>query len=260
MESAKGLIVPILNDYVLSPEVYYGDELTGMYFRTNDDQHGRITFHNLDSLKVSRGEQIPFDDDWEEGKEVSWVFKIPNSKWLHGRYKYEKEVYGSSYEFGGNVDEMLTDFNHFVFQFHDEFVEVLAKGFWWEKDEESLFKKPLQHGHPFLPLEEEEVKTLELYGIKCKVIFNELNVDTLVSNAEFCQQKLMEFQLELDGKYSITQTLSIFYREGKIFSSLKGFLGKPEFEKEGVATYDDVLSSFVKYVSEVSTRRKKMNK
>ncbi|MFT4802411.1 MAG: hypothetical protein ACI93N_002189, partial [Flavobacteriaceae bacterium] len=33
MESAKGLIVPILNDYVLSPEVYYGDELTGMYFR-----------------------------------------------------------------------------------------------------------------------------------------------------------------------------------------------------------------------------------
>jgi hypothetical protein len=60
MELAKGIIAPVITDFVLSPDVFYGDELTGIYFQTQDEQFGRITFENLDALKICRGENLPF--------------------------------------------------------------------------------------------------------------------------------------------------------------------------------------------------------
>lgn len=75
MELAKGIIIPVIADFVLSPDVFYGDELTGIYFRTEDEQFGRITFENLDALKVCRGENLPFLSDWKEGQEFPWVYK-----------------------------------------------------------------------------------------------------------------------------------------------------------------------------------------
>jgi hypothetical protein len=143
MEITQGLLVPTQADSVLSPQVNYGDPLTGIYFTTQDDQFGRITFENLDSIKVSRGELIPYEVDQEEGQIYCWVLKVKNSNWLTERFQYEKRIYGKSYEFGGNVDEMLTDFSHFVFRFHDEFVEAIARGFWVEKSNENLFGKEL---------------------------------------------------------------------------------------------------------------------
>jgi hypothetical protein len=38
MELAKGLIIPVIADSVLSPDVYYGSELTGIHFQTEDEQ------------------------------------------------------------------------------------------------------------------------------------------------------------------------------------------------------------------------------
>ena len=139
METAQGIIIPIDADSVLSPQVYYADQLTGIYFTTEDDQFGRITFENLDSIKVSRGELIPYEDDCKEGQSYCWVLKVKDSNWLSERHQYEKRTYGSTYELGGYVDEMLTDFNHFVFRFHDQFVEAISRGFWFEKNSESLF-------------------------------------------------------------------------------------------------------------------------
>ncbi len=65
--------------------------------------------------------------------------KIENSAWLKERHKYESVNDGSSYEFGGNVDEMLSDFNHDIFSFPDQFIEVITRGIWFEKDPENLF-------------------------------------------------------------------------------------------------------------------------
>ena len=63
MELAKGIIIPVVADFVLSPDVLYSDELTGIYFQTEDEQYGRITFENLDALKICRGEILPFPDN-----------------------------------------------------------------------------------------------------------------------------------------------------------------------------------------------------
>jgi len=261
MELAKGIIIPVLADDVFSPDVYYGEKLTGIYFQTQDDEWGRITFYNLDAIKICRGENLPYEDDWKAGQEITWVYKVENSKWIKERFKYENENYGSSYEFGGNVNEMLTDFSHYVFKFHDQFVEVIANGFWFEKDSSSLFKKELKDGHPFLPLPEINIKTFESYCIKYKAVFNPLGIDILIRDTKYCPQKLIEFAVEFEGKYSVSQTLIIMQRQGKLISILRQFIGRSLFEKEGVATFDEIKPVVDKYIGEVAERRKrKQNK
>ncbi len=253
---AIGLILPVNNDFVQSPEVCYVNNSTEICFKTDDKQFGRISFHNLDSIKVSRGEQLPFKDDWTEDKEVPWVYVVENSQWLINRHSYEKDVYGGSYEFGGNVDEMLTDFRHFIFQFHDEFIEVIARGFWLEKDSEKLNGKPLKEQHPLLPLNTNNIELLELNTIKCRLLYSEYDLNTLIANSEFCEQKRIEFQTEYNGRYSQSYTLVIFRRNGKIFSGLRGFFGNFEFEKEGIATLEEVYPIFEKHTLEISERQK----
>ncbi len=260
MEIAQGIIVPISPDSVLSPQVYYADRLTGIYFTTEDDRFGRITFENLDSLKVSRGELIPYHDDWKEGQSYCWVLKVKNSSWLSERHQYEKRTYGSSYEFGGNVDEMLTDFGHFVFRFHDQFVEAIARGFWFESNSESLFGKDLIAGHPFLPLPEINATKIEAYNLICQVRTNPNPIDELKTSTKFCSQNLIEFALEFEGKASVNHALVLSQRNGKLITTLRGYFGKQEKVIDGIGTLADVRTEIESYMLEVCKRRKAMGK
>jgi hypothetical protein len=260
MEIVKGIVIPVVADYVLSPDVFYGNDLSGIYFQTVDNQFGRITFNNLDSIKVCRGEMLPYEYKWGTDERGTWVFKIENSKWLTERFKYENENYGSSYEFGGNVNEMLTDFSHYLFSFHDQFVEVIARGFWFEKSEKSLFTQPLQFGHPLLNLPETKVKIFEIAEIKYKAIFNPTFIDQLIDDSQYCQQPLIEIATEFEEKYSISYTLLIMQRKGKLMSVLRHRLGKSFFEKEGVATFDDIKPLIDKEIFEIAERRKHVRK
>jgi hypothetical protein len=51
-------MIPVRWDNVSGPDVYYGDKLTVIYFETDDNQYGRITFDNFDAIKVCRGESL----------------------------------------------------------------------------------------------------------------------------------------------------------------------------------------------------------
>lgn len=260
MEIAQGIIIPIDADSVLSPQVYYGNQFTGIYFITEDDKFGRITFENLDSIKVSRGESIPYEEDWNEGQSYCWVLKVENSNWLRERHQYEKRTYGNSYEFGGNVDEMLTDFNHFVFRFHDQFVEAIARGFWYEKNSETLFGKDLIEGHPFCPLPKTNIIKIEAHNLICQVRTNPTPITELKKNANLCSQKLMEFALELDGNASVNRALVMSLRNGKLTTTLRTYFGIQEKVIEGVGALADVRSEIESYMKEVYERRKAMGK
>lgn len=256
MELAKGIMIPVLADNVLTPNLYYGIPYTGIYFRTDDGQYGRITFKNLDAIKICRGEILPFDDDWEIEKEITWVYKVENSKWLIERFNYENENYGSSYEFGRNVEEMLTDYSHFVFTFNDQFIEAIAKGFWFEKDTNSLFNRELLIGHPFLPLREINFTKFETQGINYKVIYNPLDTEKLIQNTIYCSQKLIEFAIEIEGEFSVSHTLIIMQRQERLLSVLDQFYGQPLFEKEGIVSFEEVKPIIEKYIGEVAERRR----
>lgn len=135
---SHGFDVPLTADSVESPVVNYGGGMTAIQFLTDDGRWGRVAFEGLDSIKVSRGEYEPFLSAPGEENAFYWVTTISNSVWLGERYEYEKRYYGESYNFGGNEDEMVTEFSHYVFSFHDKFVEVLAAGIWFEVDDNIL--------------------------------------------------------------------------------------------------------------------------
>lgn len=255
-----GFKVPIDADSVESPQVHYGEPLTAIYFITDDAQYGRVTFENLDSIKVSRGEYLPFEDDWKEDQPYRWVTKVKNSKWLKERHKYESDNYGSSYEFGGNVDEMLSDFNHYVFSFHDQFVEVIARGIWFEKSSESLLGKKLSNDHPFLPITTENMIRFEAHGLTCQARISSKNKEELRDSALYCSQTLIEFALELEGSASINHSLILSYRNDECISTLRGYFGNQILEFDGIATIDDVKTHIESYMKEVAERRKAMGK
>jgi hypothetical protein len=261
-ELAIGLPFPIKSDSVAGPHVNYEDpsfeqkSLNGIYFITNDEQNGRVLFEKLDSIRISRGEYLPYERADES--QYHWISEIENSKWLQERYRYEKKYYGQSYEFNGNVDEMLSDFRHFLFQFHDQFVEVISKGFWIEKDVDELYGKPLKEGHPFLPIVSDNVHKIEYAGMICFVRINQNAIEKLSLDALYCSQTLMEFRLDENDNSSPENTLSLTYRNKKLISVLQGYFGKQVVEFDGVVGLDAVSSYIKNYMKEVIERRKNM--
>ena len=218
--------IPIITDHVLNPELLYGNEITGIYFETEDENFGRITFQSIDSLKICRGENLPYKFDWGKADSETWVFEIKNSIWKNERYQYEKENYGSSYEFGGNVEDMKTDYSHYLFKFHDQFIEVIAKGFWFEKDPKSLKSQPLVESHPFLSLTDKKSEIFNYLGINYKVKHNDKSLQALIDDAKFTEQKIFQIEIELDNKYSnfIELTVSNKYNAPKYI--LRKFFGQ----------------------------------
>lgn len=255
METIKQIKIPVTADYVLSPDFVYGKD-TGIYFRTHTDNYGRITFENLDAVKICRGEIMPYEFDYSSADQYTWIFVIENSRWLKERFRYEKKHYGSAYEFGGDVYEMMTDFKHYLFSFHDQFIEVIARGFWFEEAEESLFQKDLTQGHPFLPLPESG-EYLTVQSITSQIRSNPQPKEQLIYSAQFCSQKLYEFTLELNGKTYAAYTVFISYRNGKLISILRSFLGRQEMTYEGFVDLEQVKPYVEAYLEKIYHQRNK---
>jgi len=252
--------VPVEADSVDSPEVLYAPGTTAIYFTTDDEMYGRVTFEGLDSIRVSRGEYGPYEDDWQEGTAFCWVFKVENSSWLKERYAYESKHYGNAYGFGGDVDEMLTDYSHYLFTFHDQFVEALAAGVWFEKSETPLAGEKYLADHPFHQLNTTNIERFEAHGLVCQARRNLNSEKHLVDAAQYCSQKLIEFAPELDGTATTSITLSLRYRSGKLVSLLSQQFGGQMAEFEGVASLDDARPYIDSWLGEVSERRREMGK
>lgn len=259
METVKQISIPVIADSVLSPDFFYGDHI-GIYFVTDDDQYGRITFENFDSVKICRGEVMPYKFDYSLAGKRTWIYQIENSKWQLERFHYENKYYGTSYEFGGDVNEMLVDFKHYLFSFHDQFVEVIARGFWFEQDKDSLFGKPLMNGHPFLSLPTENPEIIEASSLKCHIRKNLKSKEQLIHDAQYCSQKIYEFALEFDGKAKVDNTVLLSYREGKLISTLRGYFGRQEVKFDGFVNLEQIVPFIENYMQEVNERRKSMKK
>src|SRR5262249_35019633 len=106
-ERARGIEIPYEPEFVLSPTVVYGPPLSALYFQTKDEEaHVRVTFEGLDAIKACRGEYPPFPTDG-----VSSVYIVEGSRWLRERHAYEATHYRGHYEWGNDVDEILTDYD-----------------------------------------------------------------------------------------------------------------------------------------------------
>lgn len=258
---AHRLEVPLNADSADSPIVQYGDEMTAIHFTTDDARWGRITFERLDSIKVSRGEYEPFPPAPSDAETFNWVTIISNSSWLRERYEYEKEHYGSAYNFGGSVDEMLHEYYHYVFSFHDQFVEVIASGIWFESDGEMLGNREPDANHPLKGIGHlEPDERFEASGIVCQVRRNPLSNDELKRRARLCSQTLIEVGTELDGTVSTSWTLTYRVRNGIEKSYLRSYFGNSVESYDGIPPFSVIRPTIDQWLSEVRDRRREKGK
>jgi len=258
---AHGLEVPLTADSVDSPIVQYGGAMTAIHFTTNDGRWGRITFEGLDSIKVSRGEYEPFPSELREKHSFHWVTTVSNSVWLQDRYEYEKQHYGNAYNFGGNVDEMLTDYSHYVFNFHDQFVEALAAGIWFESADAMLGDREPTSDHPLRGLKHiEPSERFEEAGITCQVRRNPLSDDELKTRAHFCSQTILEVAAELDGRAGTDWSLTLRTRDGSSKVYLRSYFGNRTAAFDDIPKLEVIRPTINKWLQEVRERRRKMGK
>jgi hypothetical protein len=257
----RGIAVPVEADSVDAPIVTYGDGPTSINFVTSDQRWGRVTFEKLDSIRISRGEYEPYPSDWNQGDPLHWVSVVSPSPWLRERYEYEKEHYGRAYEFGGDVDEMLRDYSHYVFTFHDQFVEVLCAGIWFETAEECIGARELSANHPLHDLPPPpDLDFFKAYGITCQIRRNARPIDEILKDAELCSQKLLQFAAVLEGSASVSWTLALRVRDGRVRSYLKSYFGRVEESYDGIATLEDVRPRLQEWLRQVNERRRQMGK
>lgn len=259
---ARPLAVPVDADAVDSPIVHFGPLWqTAIHFATQDGRWGRVTFERLDSIRMSRGEYKPFPL-YPDGLGIdSWVSTVSSSEWLKERYQYEKRYYAADYEFGGHVDEMLQEYDHYLFQFHDEFVEAIAAGIWLEVDDEMLGNRELDVPHPLKGLEHlDPVEHFESSGIRCFVRRNPMSKEDLHCAAGLCSQTLIEIGAELDGRASSSWSLTYRVRNGMGRSYLRGHFGNAAESYDGVASLSQIRPHIDQWLSEVRERRRDLGK
>ena len=108
-EIAHQIAIPVELDRVSSPVVEYDGFRSIIHHYLEDEDHTalEIWLEHEDSLRICRGEYMPYESaDTYQWARVAWV---ENSTWLQERYEYESNYYGSCYEWGGDVEEMLHD-------------------------------------------------------------------------------------------------------------------------------------------------------
>lgn len=136
---ARAVGVPLNADSVAPPRLVYGslnvvseagqdDSYTAVYFEiAGSGSLGRITFEGLDAVRAARGEWLPYDIASPRNA-GDWVFTVQESPWLTERHHYEIKHYSAP---------LLETFQHYVFEFHDEFVEAIAEGIWLDAADRS---------------------------------------------------------------------------------------------------------------------------
>ena len=256
-----GIPVPVTTDSVAGPIVTYGDGPTSIKFLSDDNQWSRITFEKLDAIRICRGEYEPYVTDWKPEDQYHWVSEVTPSPWLLERYEYEKTHYGQAYEWSGDVDEMLRDFSHYVLTFHDQFVEVLAAGIWFETFDEGSDTEERSATHPLRNLSRPaRPDLLNAHGIACEVWPNTRSIDEILEDAKLCSQKLLQFAPMLDGNARAGYTLTVRVRRGAVKSYLKPSIGRDLAIFDGVAGLQEARLYVDEWLAQIAKRRKEMGK
>lgn len=246
-------------DPVATPELRYGEEGAVLdYPRRDGEGWVRVVFHRWDSLRVCRGEYEPYET--AAPRRFTALSIVRPSTWLRERYEYERRHYRTGYAFNGNVDEMLHEFEHYVFKFHDEFVEVIAGGVHFDLSDEPHDRELCQRpGWSELP-ESSVAHRWQCSGITCQIRLDPRPLDEIIEASLLCDQAIVQVALELDGQASVIQRLAVRTRDGETKSRWRGYFGAAERTFDGVPSLDDLRPLIEEHAATVRSRRVAMGK
>ncbi|MEO0325932.1 MAG: hypothetical protein AAF447_23480 [Myxococcota bacterium] len=246
---------PLVPDAVARPDVKYGESGATLDYFRRDGGWARVVFHRWDSLRVCRGELPPYPAADPGGPWVGLETVRP-SKWLRERYGYESKHYRGRYAFNNDVDEMLEEFDHYLFSFHDEFVEVIAGGVHFDVSDEQYAEGQLHQRPGWTDLPEAAVAhRWEYSGILCQVRVDDRAQPDVLEASRFCDQAIVQVALELDGRASVSHRLAVRTRGGETKSRWRGYFGASERTFDGIPSLATIRPLVETHAAEVRKRR-----
>ena len=263
MTSATVIEVPLVADGVASPRLTYGglDVLpadghdrayAAIYFDVAEsDALGRATFEGLDAIRAARGEYLPYEVA-DPAKPGDWIYVVNDSAWLRERHRYETFHYATP---------LLNTHRHYVFQFHDEFVEVIAEGFWLDcADRIDPFGSPATH--PLQPFGREAPceRFTSAAGIEWELRRSPRTTSDLIRDSQYCSQRVFQLNLLLDGDNREAANIWVRTIDGVLTSRMTrpwvGEMGR----LEGFAEPGDFSEPWETYLEEVAQRRRQRDR
>ncbi|HEX3765713.1 MAG TPA: hypothetical protein VHW23_43755 [Kofleriaceae bacterium] len=244
-----------------SPTIRYGELLAPAIEYFADDGHFvRVSFDCWNALRCGRGIYLPYSRERVTepmGSLAPRFFVVDNSPWLPERYAYEKAHDDEAYHdgsYGGDVEDMLIDFSHYLLSFHRECIEVIARGIWFERSRHPL--EGWQADHPSLDLgPEHRVDAFTYRGQACEIRQNRLPLDEIRRRALLCEQPLVEFLCHYEDPYVLLR-LSIRERDGATTCTLRPRMGRDKARYRSIPSLDEVRQRFFAELDEVERRRR----
>lgn len=261
---AVPVAVPLRADPVLPPRLTYGrlplsaDEgdigLPGaIYFPLADQDGGlgRVTFEGLDAIRGARGELHPYEVTATDIG-ASWVYEVTDSLWLAERHDYEMRHYQTP---------LVSSYDHYLFTFHDEFIEAIAKGIWLDQPTAGHpMRRPEQHPLAEFPLSLAAESHVSRSGIHWELRRNPRSAEDLVRASTLCSQRLYQFNAILDGQSAPGAGVFLRTRRGKTRSQMTRTWVGVVAERDGFADAGEFFAPWEEHLADVAQRRRAMGK
>ena len=256
--------VPLVADSVASPRLVYGgldlssddgrdDAYTAIYFVVaGSGSLGRVTFEGIDAVRGARGETLPYDIR-QPRQAADWVFTVDESLWLAERHHYEVAHYSTP---------LLETHQHYTFAFHDEFVEAIAGGIWFDMaDSARPFARPDQHPLARLDPGPDRERFRSPSGIEWELRRAVRGDADLARDSRLCSQRIYQLNLLLDGRSSEGASIWLRMRNGRTVSRLvRPWPGGEVAQREGIANPGDFEEQWEAYLAAVAQRRREMGR
>jgi hypothetical protein len=260
---ARMISVPLTSDSVAPPRLVYGsldvgsdaardESYTALYFEiAGSGALGRITFEGLDAIKAARGELLPYGVA-EPRKAGGWVFTVEESPWLAERHHYEMRLYSTA---------LLETCQHYVFQFHDEFVEAIAEGIWPDIADPSSPFGTAQHPLDQLPDSIPSQRFLSPSGIEWELRRSPRANSELIEGSHLCSQRVCQFNLLLDGSTTEGASIWLRTRNGLTVSRfVRPWPARELARLDGLAQPNDFTEAWETCLAAIAERRRQMGR
>jgi hypothetical protein len=261
---ARAERVPLTAHSVAPPRLLYGSldvalgagrdaGYTAVYFAVaGSGSLGRITFERLDAVKAARGELLPYDIAGPR-RPGDWVFTVDESPWLAQRHHYETDFYSTP---------LLETCQHYVFEFHDEFIEAIAEGIWLDvADRSRPFDRPAWHPLDQLPGGLPAQRFVSSSGIEWELRHSPRTDNELADGSHLCSQRVWQLDLILDGRTREGASIWLRSRNGLTTSRLVRRRPGGELARlEGQAQPSDFTEAWDEYLAAIAERRHKMGR
>lgn len=262
---AHAFEVPHRPSLTYPPQLVHGPEGTALLYPARGDRYFvRVSFEALHGFRLMGDDSPPYP---EELGAVGYtgVYLIENSPWL--RERIEQRRAGSLARYGEvetsrpQLEAMRTHLEHYLFNFHDESVEVLARGIAFETSRRPFALDAPPKRRPWEDLSSRRVtERFVVAGIRCQVRTHPLPLEELLEQARYCSVPRYQFALEGLGAASVVASLRLRVRWGQTYSLWSGHFSATTTRLPGLVSLEEAKALIEPYIREVAERRREMGK